>query len=318
MHVLDTIKKYGLLKRGEKISVAVSGGVDSMALLHFFNAEKKRLGIFVSAVNIDHNIRKNSADDSRFVKEYCERNDIDFRGFLIDVPSRRAASRRTIEEEARNARYEVFEELLTSGAVGKIATAHHRSDQAETVLMSIFRGAGAKGASGMEPARGGFIRPLLETGKPEIKEYAAANKIPFVEDPTNDETDYSRNYIRNIILPEIEKKFAGATDNIIRFAAITKTDNEYIEGKCVALTAEIESEGNSARLPLAIFDEHDAIVSRVLFAAFSKIGVYNNIEFVHIADIKKLAKTSPAGKYLCLPQGIKVLKDYCSVKIIKE
>lgn len=317
MRIFDTIKKYGLIKKGETIGVAVSGGIDSMALLHWLNAEKNRLGISVTAVNIDHNIRNNSAADSGFVKDFCGRNNIDFKGFSIDVLSRRAASRRTIEEEARNARYEAFDELINSGAVDKVATAHHRSDQAETVLMSIFRGAGAKGASGMDYERSRFIRPLLDTSKTEIKEYVSANNIPYVDDPTNEETEYSRNYLRNVILPEIEKRFTGAADNIVRFAGLTKIDDDYINEKVAALTAEMQAEGNSVRLPLALLAEHDSVVSRILFAAFSSLGIYNNIEFVHIEDIKKLAKSSAAGKYLCLPGGIKVLKDYCSITIQK-
>jgi tRNA(Ile)-lysidine synthase len=312
MKILDTLTKNFLIKEGDTVGVAVSGGADSIALLHFLNDRKNELKIKICAVNIDHNLRKNSKKDSKFVEEFCRRYGIDFKGFFVDVPALCAASRRGVEEEARKARYGIFERLLSDGAVTSVATAHHISDQAETVLLNLFRGSGQRGAGGINYRRGGIIRPLLDTSKDEILSYLKAQKIKFATDETNLKNDRSRNYIRNAIMPKIEKRFKNAAQNIVRYSKIASIDDDYINGK---ITVYPTLSDGTASIPLSCFKQDDAIIGRTIFKAFLLLNIYNNVEHKHIEDIKKLALKAAAGSRIDLKDGVIAFRDYDCISI---
>jgi tRNA(Ile)-lysidine synthase len=311
MKILDTIAKNFLIKEGDTVGIAVSGGADSVALLHFLNDRRDELKIKIYAVNIDHNLRKNSKKDSEFVEVLCKRFGIYFKGFFVDVPALRAVSGRGVEEEARRARYGIFERLIKDGAATSIATAHHMSDQAETVLLNLFRGSGQRGACGISYRRGGIIRPLLDTSKDEILSYVKAQKIKFVSDETNLKNDRSRNYVRNVIMPKIEKRFGSAAQNIVRYSKLASIDDDYINGKITELPRVTEG---AVSIPLSCFKEDDALIGRTIFKAFNMLNVYSNVEYKHIGDIKKLALKGGAGSRIDL-KNVAAYRDYDCVSI---
>ena len=148
--VLDEIKKHELVKKGEKIAVACSGGKDSMSLLHYMWTHKDDLGIEVLAVNVDHGIRENSESDSKFVANYCEKHGIKIYSFKVNAKQFADDKKLTLEQGARECRYKVFKSLINKHLVDKIALAHHLQDQTETILLNIFRGTGIAGAGGMD------------------------------------------------------------------------------------------------------------------------------------------------------------------------
>ena len=194
-HVLENIKNFNLIKKGDTIGVAVSGGKDSMALLHFLSALQLDLDFEVVAIHIDHSLRPSSAQDAFFVMNYCKKNHIRAYKFKVDVKALAEKSGNSIETEAREARYGVFESLIKKGIVDKIALAHHAEDQAETILLHLFRGSGLSGARGMDIKKKDiYIRPMLQTRKSDIVRYIDDYEIPFVEDETNSEDVYQRNF----------------------------------------------------------------------------------------------------------------------------
>jgi tRNA(Ile)-lysidine synthase len=154
--ILQTIKKEKLIKPGDVVGVATSGGSDSMALLHFLFTHKQELDIDVCAVHIDHALRENSAEDANFVMDYCKNNGIRAYKFRVDVPKLMEQKKMSVEAAAREARFGVFEALHRKNVVDKIAIAHNQKDQAETILLNLFRGTGLSGAGGMEFERGGL------------------------------------------------------------------------------------------------------------------------------------------------------------------
>ena len=193
---MENIKRLiienNLIKEGEVIGVGVSGGKDSMALLHYLNNLSRELDFEVVAITIDHGIRENGASDALFVMDYCRKNRIRAYKFRIDSYAISKEKSISLESAAREGRFGVFETMLNKNIVDKIALAHHLSDQAETVLMHLLRGSGITGLKGMSLVRDGvYIRPMLETNEKAIWQYICENDIPIVEDETNVITRWS-------------------------------------------------------------------------------------------------------------------------------
>ena len=307
-NIVSDIKKYGLTSAGEKVVVACSGGKDSMALLHYLWSNKEDLGIEVAAVNVDHSIRENSAQDSEFVKNFCKKNDIKLYSYKVDAVKYSEDNKLTLEQGARECRYRVFGSLVNRGICDKIALAHHMQDQAETILLNLFRGTGIAGASGMEHIRDGiYIRPLLNVSQQEILAYVATNDIPFVEDETNQDDEYSRNYIRNKIMPLIRVKWAGADKAIAHFGDNCREDEKYIQS---TINSVILEEEGLTKINLNYFVYSDAYVFRLILRAIKKIGFAQNIETKHLKMIKSMAIEADNGTKISLPNGLAVIKEY--------
>ena len=302
------IQQENLIKKGEKIAVATSGGIDSMTLLHFLDSIKNESGIEVVAVNVDHMIRKNSQDDSKFVADYCKKNGITCYKFKVDVLKLAENKKLGTEEAARVARYKIFDNVISKGLANKIAIAHHEEDQVETILLNIFRGAGLKGASGIEAKQENYIRPFLNTKKIEILQYAEENNIPHVEDQTNKDINYSRNFLRNKIMPELRERWNNIDNNILNFSKICKQDDEYINQNINY--DDILIDNHSARIPLYKFISPDSIQNRILRYAFQKLGLSKDIEKRHLNILKSLIKEGKNGSKISLPNKLKASLDY--------
>ena len=317
-YVLEYIKKNNLIKPGEIIGVGCSGGRDSICLLHYLNSIKAELDCEVVAVNVDHGIRQTSAFDTEFVMQFCKDNKIrayKFKGEALKVAKE---EKLTVEQAARKVRYGVFETVIKKGLVDKIALAHHMNDQAETVLLNIIRGAGLTGAKGMEPIRDGiYIRPMLETPREVIMQYLDENGLEYVEDETNKDNEFSRNYIRNIIMPAFRKHFKSVDKNIVNFAKVCKTDDEYINNQ-IDLGTMIETE-EFVKIPLTYFYQPESIINRILMKVLSKYAK-QDIERKHLKMVREFAVEANNGNMINLPYKIKALKeyDYITIGTIKK
>lgn len=317
LNLEKVIKENNLLTSGDVVGVAVSGGADSMTLLHYLNSVKQEAGISLVAITINHGIRLAAKHDVEFVLNFCEKHNIKFLKFEGDVPSLAAKNKKTIEQQARDFRYGIFNKLLSDKRVTKIALGHHLQDQAETVLLNIFRGSSLVGASGMEIVRdGAFIRPLLKTSKSEILAYCQANDLPYVEDETNQLNDYARNYLRNQIMPLIRNRWKNADQIISNFADLCRKDEEYIQ-------STIHYEGlinlvDTVKIPATYFVWHDAARNRMLLHALKSIGAQVNIENKHLDAITNLALSSNNGASVNLKGGVSALKEYNFVTLTNK
>lgn len=202
--------------RGKKIAIGVSGGRDSMCLLHAALNCGAIERSDITAVHVNHCLREQAVSDELFVCEFCAKNGVDFCAYRVDVNAESDKKGLTVEQAARNLRYAVFYGLLDSGAADVILTAHHALDNAETVLMHMFRGAGLDGLRGMNNAQADInaavpiVRPFIDVYPSELDEYCVSNDLKFVVDGTNFEDDADRNFIRLNVIPMIEKRYAGA------------------------------------------------------------------------------------------------------------
>jgi tRNA(Ile)-lysidine synthase len=224
------ISNQQLLQRGEKLLIALSGGPDSVFALHFFHKFKSKFGIDIAAMHINHQLRgENSTKDELFCEALCDKLNIEFTSQKIDVKVFAKKEKQSIEEAARNLRYEKLQKYFDTINATKIVTAHNLEDNTETVLLNLFRGSGLKGAGGIPIVRDNIIRPFLSTSKKDILEYLATEKIEYRIDATNFESDFSRNFLRNEIIPKLKEKInSGIDNNIFNFSQIANQSKNVI------------------------------------------------------------------------------------------
>ncbi len=282
--------------QGEKVLCAVSGGADSMCLLHALHAA----GVHVIAAHFEHGIRGDeSRRDMDFVQSWCGANSIPFVFARADVPQYAAENTMSVEEAARTLRYEFLEKQRESLGCRYIATAHNLEDKAETLLFNLIRGSGAKGLSGIPRQRGHIIRPLLDTSRRDIEAYLEEKHVPHVEDSTNQSDDYTRNLIRHRLMPVI----AGINPRFAEAAARTARLMERDEACLEALAADFLRDNlrDNAIACKALVDAPAAISSRALRRLLPGLGLE------HVEDILAFA-AAPGQGSLSLP-GRQIVRD---------
>ncbi len=314
--VIQYITDNKMISMGDRIGIAVSGGEDSMALLNILHDLAEKVHFEIVAIHINHNIRRTANSDARFVKQYCDEHFIEFVKYSVDVPEYSAANKVSVETAARILRYECFENALKKHKLNKIAIAHHMNDQAETVLMHLFRGCGLDGASGMQPVSGVYIRPFLEVKKSDIIAYNYRNSIPHVVDDTNEDNSYRRNYIRNMIMPLITKEWRAAPENLASFAKIATRDSKFITDQCDM--NGIVRDGNVVRIPLNRFYMPDSIITRTIYHGLSLLGLRSDIEIKHINAIMALSADGLNGEKVSLPHNAYAVKEYEYISLVRR
>lgn len=314
--VLKTIKKYNLIESGDKLVLGVSGGPDSISMLNVLReiAEDETIDLKFQIVvsHINHNIRKEAKEDEEFVKKYCDENNIKFFSKSIDVEKIANNSKIGIEEAGRKVRYEFFDEVLKETNSNKIAIAHNKNDKVETMIMNVLRGSGLLGLKGIEPKRGKYIRPLIEIEREKIEEYCEEKNLNPRIDKTNFDNTYSRNKVRNEVIPYIKQEF---NPNIIktldRLSELVKEEDTYVEKQVEKAYQEIFIEGNNEEIILNLkkFNNYEKVIkSRIVLYTITRLfGSSKGIEKIHIDDILKLCKNNIGNKFLTPNKNLKVL-----------
>ncbi|HLR36336.1 MAG TPA: tRNA lysidine(34) synthetase TilS, partial [Tissierellales bacterium] len=206
--VLETIRNYNLIDEGDQVVIGVSGGPDSMALLYILLDIKKVIPFNIYVAHVNHGVRGEAANkDEEFVRNICKDLNFPFYSIKVNMYEYAKDHNMTGEEAGRKLRYDFFKKVLKKHGRGKIAVAHNKNDQAETLIMRFMRGTGIDGLKGIPYKRGNIIRPLLEINRDEIEAYIGENKIDTRLDKTNLEPIYNRNKIRLELMPYIEENF---------------------------------------------------------------------------------------------------------------
>ena len=313
--ILDTIKKNDLIKNGDTIVVGVSGGPDSMTLLNvLINLNNNNLSYKIIVAHVNHGIRKEADEETKFVEEFCQKKNIQC--FIKKENVNELAKQNKIgtEEAGRNLRYSFFEEVAIKNNANKIATAHTANDNAETVLMNIIRGSGTSGLKGIEPKRDNkFIRPLIECTRAEIEKYCEEKNLNPKEDKTNKENIYTRNKIRNQLIPALEEFNPSIISSLNRMSEIAREENEYLNKQVEnAYKDMLISENINEKLielDLKKFNNEETVIkNRLVLYTINKLqGSSQNIEKIHINDIIKLCKNNIGNKYLTPNKNIKIM-----------
>lgn len=268
--VIETISRYNMLSEGDNVIVGISGGADSVALLHCLNNSKDELGITVYACHINHNLRgEESLRDENFVRDFCEQLNVPLTVFSIDVKNG-LEKHESLEERARKLRYSCFEKLCEEKNA-KLATAHTASDNTETVFLNILRGTGTKGLSGIPPVRENIIRPLLRCTREEIESYCVSNDLRYITDSSNLSDDYTRNRIRHHLVPLLKDFNPSLFTAVSRMTSAVYDDNIYLEKEAGKAKEDAKTENGFLCDKLCELDK--AILCRVISSILSENGV---------------------------------------------
>ena len=266
--VLKTITKYNLIQSGDRIVLAVSGGPDSMFMLDILNKLKERLDFKIFVCHVNHLIRKEAVEDEKFVQDFCQKIGVECYTKRIDVKEFANNKKIGTEEAGRIVRYQFFEEILEKTNSNKIAIAHNKNDKVETIIMNLLRGTGMLGLKGIEPIRDNkYIRPIIEIERKDIEEYCNKNELNPRIDKTNFENIYTRNKIRNIVIPYIQKEFnPNIIEGINRLSAIATEEedflNAYTEDKYKEIL--IEESNEQIILNLKLFNSQNKVIKKRL------------------------------------------------------
>jgi tRNA(Ile)-lysidine synthase len=309
------IHTHQLIQSGDHVAAAVSGGSDSMALLHFLYKNQSELAIHISAIHVDHMLRGNeSYEDLLFVKAFCRERNISFKAGRVDAGAEAIKTGVGIQEAARSVRYSFFEQVVKELGAAKLATAHHADDQIETVFMQLTRGSHAHtGIPAERPfAEGAIIRPFLTLTKEDILTYCASNNIQYRDDPSNEKNDYTRNRFRHNLLPFIKKENKKAHFHVQRFSEVRREDEEFLTALA---QQEIEKMTIWKHRDVSLkTDQFKAVPLPLQRRAIHLILNYlyhgkTAFSFLHIQHILQLLQSSaPSGK-LNLPSSLTVQKN---------
>lgn len=286
------------IDENKTLGVAVSGGVDSMVLLHCLRCLKIPLKVY----HMEHGIRgRESTRDMEFVKSKCNKLGIECVTKAVDIPKIAKQNGVSVETAARQARYE----FLDSADVEFIATAHHMDDLAETVIMNLVRGSGLGGLGGIPARRGCYIRPLINITRSEIEQYAKKNGIEFRQDCTNEDTAYTRNYIRKEILPRLKNINGAVIENIARTAGLLREDEQALSGLAKSAGCIEQSGDNEVSVDIRVLlDQKAAVRKRIVRQAIAQMFDLVDVENVHIDSILELIEKGVSGKTINLKYGL--------------
>ena len=320
--IKEYMKAHRMAEEGEGVLAAVSGGADSVCLLWVLKELSEELGIHVAAFHLNHGLRGEEADrDEDYVRALCQKLSIPLSVVRENV-AKYAADRGISEEEAgRNLRYFHMEQAAGRFFCEKTATAHHKNDNAETVLLNIFRGSGLRGLGGIRPVRNNIIRPLLCLTRKEIEAYLREAGLSWCEDSTNRECRYVRNRIRNELLPWVEENINDrAGEHILNIASLASRADEYFYHQAEKILSEENffSEGNLFSIRTEVFDRQPDILKEYLVRAMiSRVsGNQRDISSKHIEAVCNL-RGPGSGCEAMLPYGIRAHRGYEILEIRK-
>lgn len=320
--IKKTIKEFGMLGKGDRIVVAVSGGIDSIALLHALTGLAAEYRLFIVVAHLNHCLRGRESDrDEVFVKRFAEKLGVKFICKRIDT---RLLLKKgdSLQDIAREARYSFFDRIAKRYKADRIATGHNMDDQAETVLMKFMKGAGLGGLCGIPKVKGKYIRPLINITRKEIEEYAEACRLKFVKDSSNKSAKYLRNRIRLKLIPILEEYNPSLKKDLARLSRILERDDLYLKDKAEGAykTIVMRRDGYVVSMYLKRLNRlHGAIKARIFFMAVEELlGSSKGFYSYHVEDFLRLLRSDAPNLSINLPGRLMVYKEYDIVSIEKR
>lgn len=311
-----------MLSGGERILIGLSGGPDSVSLLYILNHLKDRFRLALFAIYVDHGLRPDETPaEIEFCRRLCNNLSVPFSTKSIDVITFAKTYSINKQEAARQLRYKTIEETAYEIKAHKIALGHTADDQAETLLMRLFRGSGTTGLAGIPPVRRNIIRPLIEVERMEIERFLDEKNINFIIDSSNLKKDYLRNKIRLSLMPMLKEFNPDIIRTLSKTAEIFREEEKYFEIIVTKTLMKLFSRKTDTRVelflaPLEIMDK--VILRRALRRVIDETRGLRGISFIHIEDIIELIKNGKPGDRVYLPKNIRVIKEYSMLILTSE
>lgn len=319
--VLKFIEENKMLQCGDSVVLGVSGGADSLCLLVLLNEFAKDMNLTLTVVHVNHHIRGKEADeDQKYVEDFCRKLKVDCRVFHIDAVKLAEEMKCSEEEAGRIARYRIFEETLNEIKGDKIAVAHNLNDCSETILFQLFRGSGIKGLTGIQAVRNNIVRPILCLTRDEIEEILQAREISFCTDSTNLSEDYTRNKIRNRVIPYIEENInSNASLNVVKAGSELTEIEDYLEKETGKLfEIYVEEQNKSFLIKKDVYNLHPVIKKRIVRRVISRLsGKLKDVTRIHVEIALELFDKGTGCK-VNLPYGIVAERKYDGVSLCVE
>lgn len=315
------IEKYKMLEDTRNVVAGVSGGADSMCMLHLLYELKEKYGYHLAVVHIHHGMRgKDADDDMAYVENFCKSRQISFYGFRYKVEELAGEWHMSSEEAGRKVRYEAFHRVLKEMGGGKTAVAHNSDDNSETFLFNLFRGTGLQGLTGIKPVRNDIIRPVLCLGRKEILEYLRENGIDYRTDVTNQGEMYTRNKIRNRILPYVRENInERAVEHILQAADSMEEICAYMDRQAETAWNQVaERRDNAYEISVSGMEALDGVIQKMVCrrAVGELAGKLKDITAVHIGMVLELMK-GDTGKRVNLPYQIICERQYGILRLYR-
>ncbi len=318
LKIKKTILKYEMLEPGEKIIVGVSGGADSMALLHALWEIRRDFHLSLVVAHLDHGLRPDAGKDKSFVRKVSSDLGIPFVSRRVDVQVKQKKKNLNLQEAAREARYSFLLETAKTQKATKISLGHTADDQAESVVMRILRGSGTRGLSGIPPVRGGIIiRPLIEVWRQEVEDFLKEKKVIYLTDPSNRSWHFLRNRVRQELLPLLQQYNPQFRQTIVQMADLFRAEEKFwqkiLEEKFSSLLRYRKKESFTLDIPSLIAQPLPIRLRSFRYAIEKLVGNLRRVGFSHILAIENLMQNAEPNKSLELPQGLWVAKAYQSL-----
>jgi len=322
--VLKTIREHGMICQGDRVLVAVSGGVDSMALLHCLHTLRSLLGCELAVAHLNHSLRGEEGDsDETFVRRVSEELGLEFVSETVDVKKQATDAKQNLEQVAREKRYEFLSHAAGKMEAQKVAVGHNQNDQMETALFRFMRGSGIEGLSAIHPIVDGYlVRPLLECTRKSILEYLKLCECVYREDSSNKDLSYSRNRIRHELVPYLEKHFNPRLVRIVaRESAIMRETWDFILSQAeqsYEMMSRSTEDGIVLEIP-AIEALHPALQKEVLRCALKRCrGHLKGIAWVHIEAVLCLCLHAQSGERITLPQNTVAVRQFDELLLLRS
>jgi tRNA(Ile)-lysidine synthase len=323
LSVRKTIAKYDMLQPGERVVVAVSGGADSMALLHALWEMRRDFRLHFIVAHLDHGLRPEAAQEKSFVRKAAAQLGVPFITRKADVRQKQLDEHLALQEAAREARYAFFQEAAKAQRATKIALGHTADDQAESILMRLLRGSGTRGLSGIPPVRGGiFIRPLIEVWRDEVESFLEERKVAYLTDPSNRSLHFLRNRVRHELLPILQQYNPRFRQTLVQMADLFRMEENFWQGmmeeKFPALVRVRKKDSLTLDIPSLAAQPLPLRLRSFRHAIEKLLGNLRRLSLAHILLMDGLLQNPEPNKSLQLPQGLCVAKAYQALTLTKS
>lgn len=314
---ISTLETHSMLKRGDKVMIALSGGVDSTVMTCLFKEIEDEYDLTLYVFHLNHKLRGEESDtEAAFVKALSD--ELGLKSFIkdIDVKKHAAESKLSLQVAARRLRYELLYELAAEYEIDKIATAHNSDDRVETVLLRLIRGTAGANIAGIPPVRDGrIIRPLIDIARDDIEEYAREKGIKYMTDSSNLSTKYLRNRVRLELIPHLAAEYnENIKESILNYSRVARLENDFINENVKVKYEECLIHSDSEAMTFSIErlrKVKEALLNRIITSAYYELAPYGEtLSYSHVEKLKYFMNSEKPNLSYNLPGGVTASKSY--------